>query len=182
MADERVRFLRALSSRRLVGNEGRLTGLVHRRADAGHAGSYRRLADTGRRQPGHPERVDGRPARTRRHPDVGVIRYVGCVSPVPLLIALCEDTPTTTIPTSPSRGGGGTDCGTPGADTHKRQLNFETFSYLKFTYTSRLSNRKPHHRKTCDSESLPVLQSIRPGIPFATTPEKHSSASQTGVP
>ena len=44
-----------------------VAGVRRRGADAGHAGSYRRLADTGRRQPGHPGRVDRRPARTRRH-------------------------------------------------------------------------------------------------------------------
>ena len=48
-----------------------VAGVRRRGADAGHAGAHRRLADTGRRQPGHPERIDRRPARTRRHRVVG---------------------------------------------------------------------------------------------------------------
>ncbi len=40
-------------------------------ADAGHAGTHRRLADTGGRQPGDPRRTDGRPTRTRRRVTAG---------------------------------------------------------------------------------------------------------------
>ena len=43
-----------------------VAGVRGRRADAGDAGAHRRLADTRRRQPGHPGRADRRSARTRR--------------------------------------------------------------------------------------------------------------------
>ena len=44
-----------------------IVGLRRRGADAGHARAHRGLADTRRRQSGHPRRADGRPARTRWH-------------------------------------------------------------------------------------------------------------------
>ena len=47
-----------------------VAGLRRRGPDAGDAGAHRRLADTGRRQPGHPGRADRRLARARRHGDV----------------------------------------------------------------------------------------------------------------
>ena len=65
-----------------------VAGVVRRGADAGHAGAHRRLADTGRRQPGHPRCADRRPARARRHADVRrgghpTARRVSCFSTPP---------------------------------------------------------------------------------------------------